>query len=46
MAAKLSKLSGKNVKSNGVSNETYESQGFIDKVGKELWDNFSVFYKG
>ncbi|AAW41646.1 hypothetical protein CNBB1140 [Cryptococcus deneoformans B-3501A] len=46
MAAKLSKLSGKNVKSNGVSNEIYESQGFIDKVGKELWDNFSVFYKG
>jgi len=43
-AAVLSSVSGKEVKLKEVSVETFESKGFIDAIGHELWLNMRAFH--
>lgn len=45
MAEQLSAVSGKTVKSNGLSVEVFKSEDFQGKIGKELWDNMDLFYR-
>ena len=43
MAQVLSRLSGKTVKTLGLSKEAFESEGFKKQLGQELWDNWRLF---
>ena len=40
----FSEISGKQVKSLGLSKEAFYSDEFKKQVGAEIWDNFELFY--
>lgn len=43
MAKILSRLSGKDVKTLGLTKEAFQSEGFKKQLGQELWDNWRLF---
>ncbi|WVQ78563.1 hypothetical protein IAT38_000649 [Cryptococcus sp. DSM 104549] len=46
MADTLSAVSGKKVKTSGLTERVFKSQEYKDKIGEELWENWDLFYRG
>lgn len=46
MADVLSKISGKTVQTNSMTEEYFFSEEFKKTVGEELWSNWKLFYDG